>query len=193
MVAKFKCCIYHDYYICRCLIKAISKSFSGNKFSLSLSGLGLVGVLVSVFFVFSTPYRIARIFGAFSRGQHDPGGSGWQQVMVDKWLFSSKLFGRTSEIAEGSLEFTLPGLTSDYVLVNIIASFGWIVGIALILLIAFIIRLYVTTKSKSGFGYYLSLSACTHIGTIYNNMCNFSLFPHIGDMPFVSYGGSDIL
>jgi len=180
------------------LFKAISKNhFSGNKKIqlLSLSGLGLAGVLVSVFFVFSTKYRIARIFGAFSRGQHDPGGSGWQQVMVDKWLFSSKLFGRTSEIAEGSLEFTLPGLTSDYVLVNIIASFGWIVGIALVLIISiFIIRLFVTTKKvKSGFGYYLSLSACTLISAqfIISILLNFNLFRFIGvDMPFVSYGGS---
>ncbi len=180
------------------LFKAISKNhFSGNKKIqlLSLSGLGLAGILVNVFFVLSSPYRLERIFRFLSRGQHDPKGSGWQQVMADKWLFSSKLFGRTSEIAEGSLEFTLPGLTSEYVLVNIIASFGWIVGIALILLIAtFIIRLYVTTKKvKSGFGYYLSLSACTLISAqfIISILLNFSLFPLIGiDMPFVSYGGS---
>ena len=180
------------------LFKAISKNhFSGNKKIqlLLLSGLGLTGILVIVFFVLSSPYRIARVFGAFSRGQHDPGGSGWQQVMVDKWLFSSKLLGRTSEIAEGSLEFTLPGLTSDYVLVNIIASFGWIVGITLVLIISiFIIRLFVTTKKvKSGFGYYLSLSACTLISAqfIISILLNFNLFHFIGvDMPFVSYSGS---
>lgn len=180
------------------LFKAISKNhFCGNKKIqlLSLSGLGLAGILVNVFLVLSSPYRLERIFGFLSRGQIDPMGGGWQRMMADKWLFSSKLFGKASEIAEGSLEFTMPGLTSEYVLINIIASLGWIVGIALTLLIAtFIIRLFVTTKKvKSDFGYYLSLSACTLISAqfIISILLNFGLFPFIGiDMPFVSYGGS---
>lgn len=180
------------------LLRAVSKNyFYGNKKIqlLSLSGLGFAGVLVSVVFMFRSLYRLERFIGFLSRGQNDPMGRGWQQVMADKWLFSSQWFGRTSEIAEGSLEFTMPGLTSEYVLVNIIASFGWIVGIALILLIAaFIIRLFATTKKvKSDFGYYLSLSACTLISAqfLISILLNFNLFPLIGiEMPFVSYVGS---
>lgn len=120
--------------------------------------------IIKIFDIVTTPHKLNRIFSFITRGKSDPSGGGWQQIMADKWLFASNFFGKATETINGyTIDTGLPGITTNYVLIYLIASLGWVVGIALILVIsAHIIRMFVTTrKIKNDFGYYLSLGAST--------------------------------
>lgn len=135
----------------------------------------------------------------FLRGKLDPQGSGFVQVMADKWLSVSEIFGATKATVESySINEILPRATTDYVLVNIIATLGWAVGIALIAAVAaLIIRLLFTTrKIKDSFGFYVSLSACMVLTVkfISSILINFNLSPLMSmSMPLISYGGTDYI
>lgn len=80
-------------------------------------------------------------------------------------------------------------------LINVIATLGWVVGIALILLVgAFIFRMFITIrKVKNDFGFFLSLAACVALSFqfITGILANFNLFPLMSiSIPFVSYSGT---
>ena len=92
----------------------------------------------------------------------------------------------------------VPNVTDEYVLVNVIATLGWAVGMVLILLIGvFIIRMFLTIKKvRNTYGFYLSLSACVILSIQFfvNILMNFNLFPAMNFiMPFVSYGSTSYI
>jgi cell division protein FtsW len=162
----------------------------------SLGGVTAVGVFALAVSIISEPYRLQRIASFITRGRDDPLGSGWQQVMADNWLAVSKFFGKTTETVSGyRIDMTLPNATTDYALINVIATLGWAIGIALMILIAlFILRMFMTTKRvKIDYGYYLSLASCTVLSAqfVISILMNFNLFPLMGvSLPFISYGGT---
>ncbi len=159
---------------------------------------GFAGFLFSRF-LFSAPYRIARlsqwVSTFISRGKADPVGMGYQQVMADKWLMASNLFGTTSKKIHGQgFDSLIPCVTTDYAFVNVIATLGWIIGLALILTIAvYICRMFITTrKIKNDYGFYISLAACTVLAVqfVTGILVNFNFLPPTSVyIPFISYGG----
>lgn len=181
------------------VLSAVMKNhFGGNRKLqlISLGGIGAVSISVVMFIILSAPYRFESVMYFVSRGKSNPAGGGWQQMMADNWLAVSNLFGKTNETVSGyGIDMGMPSVTTDYVLVNIIATLGWAVGIALILIIAlFIFRMFITTKKiKNDYGFYLSLAACTVLSLQFtvSLLMNFNLFPLMGvSLPFVSYGGT---
>ena len=135
------------------LFNAVQKNhFGGNRKAqlMSLAGLGLFSAVSSIcLIILRSPYKLNRTLTFLSRGQNDPAGAGWQRIIADKWHAVSNIFGKAGHINEGTLDRTLPEVTHEYVLVNIIASLGWIVGIAFILtVVAFVIRLFCTSKKN---------------------------------------------
>ncbi len=180
------------------IISSVIKNHFGGNRKIQLSCLGCIGALIiffSTYDIISKPYRFERILSFLTRGKSDPLNSGWQQIMVDKWLAVSTLFGKTTEKVNGyNLDKGMPGITTNYVLINIIATLGWVVGIVLVLVIAvFIGRMFVTTKKiKNDYGFYLSLGACTILSAQFtiSVLMNFNLFPVTDvSLPFISYGG----
>ncbi len=185
-------------YAVMIISSVIRNHFGGNK-RIQLICLGGISALIILFIAFkvlSDPHRFERAISFFTRGRSDPLNGGWQQIMVDKWLAASDLFGKTTTTVNGYiLEKGMPGITTDYVLVNIIATLGWAVGIALILVIAvFIGRMFMTIrKIKNGYGFYLALGACTILSAQFtiSVLMNFNLSPAMGiNLPFISYGGT---
>lgn len=181
------------------ILSAVIKNHFGGYRKMQLASLGSLGVLFVSFIackILSDPGRLERVKSFATRGQSDADGGGWQQMMADKWLEASNLFGKTTETVYGySIDKGMPGITADYVLINIIATLGWVVGIALVLAIAVLIgRMIVTTiKIKNDYGFYLSLGACTNLSAkfIIGVLVNFNLFPPMSvSLPFVSYGGT---
>jgi cell division protein FtsW (lipid II flippase) len=175
----------------------IKGHFGGNR-KLQLTCLGVIGILtisVAAFGIVSKPYRLDRISSFITRGQSDPAGGGWIQVMADKCLSSSALFGKGTATIDGySIDKVMPGITTNYVLINVISTLGWAAGIALVLVIAvFIGRMFFTTKKiKNTYGFYLSLGACTILSVQFaiSVLINFNLFPQTDiSLPFISYGG----
>lgn len=167
------------------LVAVVRNYFGGSKKS-QLMSLFSFGGIVSLFCVFSivkVPYRVSL-------------NTGYQQVMADRWLAVSQWFGKTNTVMRGyGFENSMPAITTDYVLINIILTLGWVVGIVLISAITlFIIRMFMTSKKiKNDYGFYLSLSACIVLSAqfIISILLNFNLIPLTGmSMPFVSYGGT---
>ena len=75
----------------------IKNHFGGNRKIqlISLGGIGAVFTSVITFNIITKPYRLERITSFITRGQSDPSGGGWQQMMADKWLAASTLFGKS--------------------------------------------------------------------------------------------------
>lgn len=178
------------------LISSVLKNHYGGYRKLQLASLGCIGISAAIIIgIMLTLVNPSRLLAFITRGQSDPLGVGWQQIMADKWLAASALLGKSSATVNGyTIDMGMPGITTNYVLINVIATFGWIVGIALILVIAvFIGRMFVTTKKiKNAYGFYLSLGACTILSSqfVINILTNFNLLPSTDiNLPFVSNGG----
>lgn len=180
------------------IISSVFKNHFGGNRKFQLTCLGCIGALIiffSTYNIISKPYRLDRIISFLTRGKSDPLNGGWQQIMADKWLAVSTLFGKTTGKVNGyNIDKGMPGITTDYVLINIIATLGWVVGIVLVLVIAvFIGRMFMTTKKiKNDYGFYLSLGACTILSVQFtiSVLMNFNLFPLTSvSLPFISYGG----
>jgi len=181
------------------LLVAVTRgNFGGNKKVqiLSLVGIGVLFVLIPItIMIVTSPYRLQRIISFFEGGYNDPQGYGWVMVMADKLLAASNWVGEANPIAEGTVSNVMPGLTSEYVLLNIITHFGIIAGIVLIGVVALlIVKMFVTSsKIKNDFGFYISMMASTYLAAqfILNILMNFNLVPSSSyTLPFVSYGGS---
>lgn len=177
-------------YAAGIIMAVIRNHFGGNKKMQFISLFAGGGVLASLLLyrVIANPYLLMRLNIFTEKSQ------GYQERMADHWLTLSNWFGKIS-YSGGSLNGTMPNITGEYILVNVIATFGWVAGVALIILIgAFIIRSFLTARQiKNNYGFYLSFSACMILSAqfLINILINFNLFPLTAvNMPFVSYGGT---
>ena len=183
------------------IIRAISLNhFAGNKKAqmISVLSLGTISLLMTFIAFVSAPYRVQRILSFWNHGSNDPTGSGWIFAMADKVLKSSNIFGKGTPLTEGSIDWVMPEITTDFALLNLIYNFGWLVGIALVAIIAiFIVKMFITSnKIKNSFGFYLSLVSCVMLTAqfVINVLINFGLCPYIDvSLPFISYGGTNYL
>ena len=146
----------------------------------------------------SEPLRLRRLLVFFDHGASDPHNNGWMYVMAHKILMASQWIGKATPIPEGDINFIMPDITSGFALLNLIASYGILVGIVVIVLaIALIVKMYKTSNQiQNSFGRNLSLGCCVllSIQFIMNILMNLGYFP-IGEicMPFVSSVGSHYL
>jgi len=183
------------------IIRAISLThFNGNKKVQMLSVLSLGGILtlMALLALLSTPSRLQKLLSFWNKGVNDPTGMGWIFVMADKVLKSSNLLGKGTPLLEGRIDWVMPEITTDFVLLNLINNFGWLVGgVLVICIIAFIVKMFVTAnKVKNSFGFYLSLAACVMLTVqfVINVLMNFGLCPYMDmSLPFISYGGTNYL
>ena len=173
------------------------KHFSENRkiqFMTLFTG-GAVPVGYLIFNIISNPHLLERLLVFFSGGKTDSVGVNYYQYMANTWLSLSNWFGKSEATFQGYGLEMMPNVTDNYVLVNVIATLGWAVGVILILLIGvFIVRMFMTIKRvRNSYGFYLSLSACITLSAqfFFNILMNFNMFPAVDfNMPFVSYGGT---
>ncbi|MBQ7036313.1 MAG: FtsW/RodA/SpoVE family cell cycle protein [Clostridia bacterium] len=183
------------------IIRAISANhFEGNKKiqMIAVLSLGGISALITLGALLSNPPRLERLLSFWNNGANDRSGSGWIFAMADKVLKSSNLFGKGTPLAEGSIDWVMPEITTDFALVNLINNFGWVVGIALVAIIAiFIVKMFITSnKIRNSFGMYLSLVSCVMLAVqfVINILFNFGMCPYVGvSLPFISYGGTNYL
>ncbi len=159
---------------------------SHNKFIPSALGIGTLGSIIVP--IISREYRRARLF-AFLKFKSDPYG-----MMISKILSSSHIIGKfdTSKI-EG-----FAGHGTDLVLTAIISAMGWIVALAIIVLIlTFIVILFKNTKIiKNRYGKNIMISITTAFGIqfVLNILMSMNLSPIlIVALPFIGHGGSSML
>lgn len=184
------------------LLRAISmKHFGGNSKiqMISVLSFGSVASVFSfIFVIIKNPHRINKMFMFFDNGARDPSGSGWIYVIADKLLKSSEPIGKAAPLPEGSPDWIMPSITTDFAFLNLITNFGLLAGAVLILIISvLIVRMFIISgKIKNSFGFYLSLSSCIMLAIqfVMNALMNFGLCPYSDiSMPFISYGGTNFI
>ncbi len=179
------------------LLTAVKRNHFGENKKMQLLSLfagGAVSVGFLIYNVIANPYQLER-FMAYLSGNADPAGENYYQYMANTWLSLSNWFGKSEATFQGYGLDMMPNVTGEYVLVNVIATLGWVAGLILILLIGiFIVRMFMTIKKvRNSYGFCLALSACIMLSAqfLLNILMNFSLFPSANfNMPFVSYGST---
>jgi cell division protein FtsW len=173
---------------------ATMKGHFGGKKSYQFGLMGLTALFCGILTVSALmpTFRIERFLMWFDGA--DAFGRNYQSVQATRWLYASEAFGSaTQKIDGGTVSETLPAATTDFALVNIFATLGWVVGVGLIILFSvYIIRLFAAAlKIKNSFGHYLSLFACAVLSVqfIMGLAVNCCLFPAGSMIPFITYGG----
>ena len=158
--------------------------------------LGLSGILMIILMIISAPYRMKRIF-AFLDPFQDPLGSGFQMIQS---LYAIGPGGILGSGFDQSIQkhFYLPEPQTDFIFAIYLEEFGFIGGILLILLYAylFITCFNYAKKVDDLFGSFLMIGMTSMIGiqNIINLGVVVGLFPVTGvTLPLMSYGGTSLL
>lgn len=174
-----------------------NSSFKGKRVKLLggiYGGVGILGVLMVSLFSMQ-PHRLERL-KVFLNPQLAPVEGGYEIIQM-KIIRENASFlgGRGLEVHPIGY---LPEATSNRIFTFIIGSMGWLMGVFLIVMIAFVIvRMFkTTTKIQDGYGKLLSLSIATLFALqfIINIGMNLGFFPPTSmGLPFVSYGGTSMI
>jgi len=180
------------------LFTAVARGhFEGSKkaqiFLLSGVALALV-MLVAIIILTAELWTQRRLLG-FIIPSSDPYGMGWIYYHLSNVLSQAQLWGVGADVVSHTSYYAMPSAVSEFALANVIITFGWSVGIALVAAIAVLIaRMFmVTRKVRNDFGFYITLSAYAVLAMqfVMNVLMNFGLFPMVGiGLPFVSFTGS---
>jgi cell division protein FtsW len=169
------------------LRKHLDEDETSEKFLIPLEGASILLAGGITFLIKTSPYITRRIEVFISRGASDPYGGGWQPMMASKWLSAAHFWGPTRSMLN-----TLPDSSNGYILVNLISNFGWLAGIAVILLIlVFIADLFKKTyKIKDPGGFFLAFAASLLLSFRFlaGILMNFNFFPSASwSIPLLSY------
>ncbi|MBP1989897.1 FtsW/RodA/SpoVE family cell cycle protein [Paenibacillus eucommiae] len=189
------------------LTAAIGKGFFGGNKKLGLAILYVPTLLTFILTICTTtilsPYvqqRIERIT-AFSNPEREPLGAGYQFLLIRNLFSSAKPIG--TAVLDGSfgtqrIDQILPEWSSDFSLTYLIASLGYVPGMALIaVLFVLIVRMFISVlRQKRTLGFLLSFSACLAITVqiVFYILSNIGIFPPLSlRLPFITFGGSGFI
>lgn len=159
------------------------------KFSCILSVIGAF-FTYCFYTVFTEPYRIKRLL-IFINPESDPKGMGYTNLQTQKLLSSVGLKGNGFNFPK----MTIPDAYGDFILTYIIYTFGWIAGIALIVLVfTFMLRMFAATKRvKDTYGRFIiqGFMCIFAVEFIWNILMVLGFVPIISiRLPFISSSGS---
>ncbi|WP_051569073.1 FtsW/RodA/SpoVE family cell cycle protein [Alkaliphilus transvaalensis] len=185
-------------FIVTTTIAILGKNFKGNKkkFLVALYGSACFSFILIILFLIRQGLRWYHLF---PRLQH-PAGRYVHQIALEL-LTGARFIGEANGLfVDNGFEkiLRLPMANGDFVFVYIVAAFGWVTGIlVLIVLLTTILRMLATAmKIKTTYGKFLSSSIVTvfALQIISNLLMNFGIFPNTGaTIPFISFGGSSFI
>ncbi|WZL71704.1 FtsW/RodA/SpoVE family cell cycle protein [Clostridiaceae bacterium 35-E11] len=185
-------------------IAIMNKNFKGNRkrFLSFIYGSGISGAAGFLLFsMLRNPYRFYRL-RAFLNPKQDPTGAGYLYVVSQKILSGARLFGKGDGLYINNQNagdgFILPMINSEFIFTYIVSAFGWIAGIAVMLIITLtMIRMFLAIRRiRSTYGKYIACSIATvfSLQMVENILMNLGLFPIIGvSLPLISYGGTNFV
>lgn len=160
------------------------------RYIFSMIGVTLAG---AVYYVNSETYHLNRI-AAFLHPEKSMQGAGWIYLQLAKIIKAAGYFGQGFTFPVR----IIPEIQTDFILVYIIYTFGWVMAIGIVaVVIVFISRMFLASrKIKNDFGSLIikSFMCIFAIEFLWNILMIFGLAPitYIG-LPFVSYGGSHVV
>ena len=118
----------------------------------------------------------------------DPMGFGYINLMIRKYLNTAKLLGAGDALVDNRL----PAADTDFLLSYLTHEYGWLISIAVVLLlvafIAFALRLSLRQKSLLGLMVSTSVIITLAAQTIFYVLSNLGIFISAFSLPFISYG-----
>jgi cell division protein FtsW (lipid II flippase) len=160
-----------------------------------MAGAGIVAFLGGLFcFALSSrPYLYERLI-TFLNPYRDPQGSGYQLVQSIASMRQAGLWGQ----GFGAPNQVVPYVYSDFIFTYIVYALGWVVGAALLLVVAFFIirMIQAARRVKDPYGM-LVISGTASIFSVqfvWAILMTMGFVPVAGtSLPFISYGGSQFV
>ncbi len=153
-----------------------------------------LGIICIISLTAGAPYFLERIITTF-HPETDPEGAGWLGINRKLIIESASMFGEAEDMSN-ALELFDEG--TEYAFISILAHYGWIVAILLIITIILIsVKLIINSiKVKDAYGKMLIIGiSCLFIfQSVFNVLMNLNLWFEAGfELPFISYGGTGLI
>ena len=181
-------------YMIIATVKIIKDSHKKVTNVLKLWGVIAVLGIICIISLTTAPYRLERIVTTFYP-ETDPEGAGWLGINRKLIIESASMFGEAEDMSN-ALDLFDAG--TQFAFISILAHYGWIVAILLIVTIILIsIKLIINSiKVKDDYGKMLIIGiSCLFIfQSVFNVLMNLNLWFESGfELPFVSYGGTVLI
>ena len=181
-------------YMIIAIVKIIKDSHKKVTNLLKLCGVIFALGIICILSLTTAPYRLERIVTTF-HPETDPEGAGWVGINRKLVIESASMFGEAEDMSN-AIELFDEG--AGYAFTSILAHYGWIVAILLIVTIILIsVKLIINSiKVKDDYGKMIIIGiSCLFIfQSVFNVLMNLNLwFESSFELPFVSYGGTGLI
>ena len=181
-------------YMIIATVKIIKDSHKKVTNLLKLYGVIFALGIICIISLTTAPYRLERIVTTFYP-ETDPEGAGWLGINRKLIIESASMFGEAEDMSN-ALDLFDAG--TQFAFISILAHYGWIVAILLIVTIILIsVKLIINSmKVKDAYGKMLIIGiSCLFIfQSVFNVLMNLNLWFEAGfELPFVSYGGTGLI
>lgn len=181
-------------YMIIATVKIIKDSHKKVTNLLKLYGVIFALGIICIISLTTAPYRLERIVTTFYP-ETDPEGAGWLGINRKLIIESASMFGEAEDMSN-ALDLFDAG--TQFAFISILAHYGWIVAILLIVTIILIsIKLIINSiKVKDAYGKMIIIGiSCLFIfQSVFNVLMNLNLWFESGfELPFVSYGGTGLI
>ena len=175
--------------------KVVSESENKRKHLLMLWGIPIiVGTVVVLFEVLANPYVLDKFISVYNPEEYKE-TEGWRALNRKEIIESAQKFGEAGNMSDAIYLFD--GFGNNEI-ISILAHFGWIPTVTLIIaVLAFSIKLVINSfkiKEKYGSLIILGIGCMFILQSIFNVLMNFNLFFDASfNLPFVNYGCGELV
>lgn len=175
--------------------KVVSESENKRKHLLMLWGIPIiVGTVVVLFEVLANPYVLDKFISVYNPEEYKE-TEGWRALNRKEIIESAQKFGEAGNMSDAIYLFD--GFGNNEI-ISILAHFGWIPTVTLIIaVLAFSIKLVINSfkiKEKYGSLIILGIGCMFILQSIFNVLMNFNLlFDASFNLPFVTYGCGELV
>ena len=175
--------------------KVVSESENKRKHLLMLWGIPIiVGTVVVLFEVLANPYVLDKFISVYNPEEYKE-TEGWRALNRKEIIESAQKFGEAENMSDAIYLFD--GFGNNEI-ISILAHFGWIPTVTLIIaVLAFSIKLVINSfkiKEKYGSLIILGIGCMFILQSIFNVLMNFNLlFDASFNLPFVTYGCGEVV
>ena len=175
--------------------KVVSESENKRKHLLILWGIPIiVGIVVVLFEVLANPYVLDKFISVYNPEEYKE-TEGWRALNRKEIIESAQKFGEAGNMSDAIYLFD--GFGNNEI-ISILAHFGWIPTVTLIIaVLAFSIKLVINSfkiKEKYGSLIILGIGCMFILQSIFNVLMNFNLlFGASFNLPFVTYGCGELV
>lgn len=175
--------------------KIVRESENKRKHLLILWGIPIiVGTVVVLFEVLANPYVLDKFISVYNPEEYKE-TEGWRALNRKEIIESAQKFGEAGNMSDAIYLFD--GFGNNEI-ISILAHFGWIPTVTLIIaVLAFSIKLVINSfkiKEKYGSLIILGIGCMFILQSIFNVLMNFNLlFDASFNLPFVTYGCGELV